>query len=516
MRHKGEYRTARPGVVLLLLAALIAVQRAHTYDEPLEHDLTSYAIIGHELLQGRSLYSDLWDHKPPGVHLSYAAAIAVLGYGPLSIYCLGLAAALVTLLGCYAAGKNLSGHPGTGLWAALFWTLICSDCYLEANQPNTEAFMNACLIWAFALLARPCTNRGCIPRLLSVMLLLFLSSLYKCITLAVIGLLLLAYATCVTPSSMRRRQAVARASALAGGVIVMWLAVVGYFSATGRMQEFWYAVVTFNRSYAGDLSHNLRASLSPAAFPPSAAVFPLALAGLGVCACVRLARDPRERPLWALLIAYLLGIHGMVALPGQWYPHYFQLYLPAFAVGAAWFLEWPRRALPLHGALVSTAVGSAAAALLLARALPLYRIPADEWSRLKYGERFIVTRNAGEEIGEMLEKDETLYAWACASGLYYYARRTPPSGVLYNYPLLVYRGAAQLSSRVRGELERSCPELCVLDRRDERRGPVIEWIEKHYRPLPDAPDREWFTVLARRGGRILKERAASDDTAAGL
>lgn len=504
--HAGKHRAALPGVVLLLLAALMGVQRVHTYHEPLSYDLTSYAIIGHELLQGRSLYSDLWDHKPPGVHLSYAAAIAALGYGPLPVYCLGLAAAIATLLGCYAAGRVLSGNTGTGLWAALFWTLCCSDCLLEANQPNVEAFMNACLIWAFVLLARPCGDRGCFPRLLSAALLLFLSSFYKYTAFAVIGLFLFSYAACVTPSSASRRRAVVRAAAMADGIIVMWLAVLGYFCATGRMREFWYAVITFNRGYAGSLSHNALASLNPATFPPSVAVFPCALAGLVVYAFVRLAREPRERPRWALFIAYALGAHLMVALPGQWYPHYLQLCLPPLAVGAAWSLERLRGALPPHGARVSIAAGAAAAALLLAREAPLYLLSAEEWSMRKYGEQFIVGRRVGEEIGALLEADETLYVWACASGLYYYARRTPPSGVLYNYPLLVYKGAAQLSRRVARDLERSQPELCVLDRRDARRGPVIDWIAAHYRPMPGDPDRWWFTLYARRGGRIEKDR----------
>src|SRR5437868_1023590 len=67
-------------VVLLLLASSIALARLHTWDEPMERDLTTYAVIGHQLLRGRSLYSDLWDHKPPAIHISYAFADYLFGY----------------------------------------------------------------------------------------------------------------------------------------------------------------------------------------------------------------------------------------------------------------------------------------------------------------------------------------------------------------------------------------------------------------------------------------------------
>jgi hypothetical protein len=46
--------------------------------------LTTYAVIAHEMLDGKQLYSDLWDHKPPGVHVTYAVAELLAGYGRAS------------------------------------------------------------------------------------------------------------------------------------------------------------------------------------------------------------------------------------------------------------------------------------------------------------------------------------------------------------------------------------------------------------------------------------------------
>src|SRR5690349_11314852 len=67
--------------VLGALAVLIVLARWHTYSEPLERDITTYAVIAHQILEGKLLYTELFDHKPPAVHTTYAAAELIAGYG---------------------------------------------------------------------------------------------------------------------------------------------------------------------------------------------------------------------------------------------------------------------------------------------------------------------------------------------------------------------------------------------------------------------------------------------------
>src|SRR6266446_1786321 len=88
-------------VVLLLLATVIVAARLHTIDEPLELDLTNYAVVAHELLAGRKLYSEFWDSKPPAVYITFAVGELVAGYSPRAVYLLNVTAALATLLGVY-------------------------------------------------------------------------------------------------------------------------------------------------------------------------------------------------------------------------------------------------------------------------------------------------------------------------------------------------------------------------------------------------------------------------------
>src|SRR3984893_19306305 len=101
----GKLSKPRPFAALAVLGALIFFARLHTYEEPLERDLTTYAVIAHEMLNGKALYNDLWDHKPPAIHITYAVGELIAGYGRGSIFLINIVASLATLVACYLAGS---------------------------------------------------------------------------------------------------------------------------------------------------------------------------------------------------------------------------------------------------------------------------------------------------------------------------------------------------------------------------------------------------------------------------
>src|SRR5213082_2991909 len=153
----GKLKRFLPAAALVGLCALIFSQRLHTYNEPLERDLTTYAVIAHEMLNGKNLYSDLWDHKPPATHVTYAAAEMIAGYGRDSIFLMNVVAAIATLFVCYWAGSSAHGRVA-GCFAAAFWAVTSGSLALEGNQPNTEVFMNLFLAAGFALFVRAGTK----------------------------------------------------------------------------------------------------------------------------------------------------------------------------------------------------------------------------------------------------------------------------------------------------------------------------------------------------------------------
>ena len=59
-------------MLLAGMMILVLLQLWQTRKEPLERDMPAYAMIGHEVLHGRQLYSDIFDQKPPAIYTTYA------------------------------------------------------------------------------------------------------------------------------------------------------------------------------------------------------------------------------------------------------------------------------------------------------------------------------------------------------------------------------------------------------------------------------------------------------------
>ena len=211
-----------PLAILISFCVLIALTRLHTYNEPFERDLTALAVMAHEMLAGRELYSDLLDQKPPGAILTYAAAELITGYGPNSIYLLNVVATIITLFGVYFAGTALAGGKRSGgLWAAACWTLLSGELKLQANQPNTEVFINACLIWTWLLFVTAEKSSG-YRRAILIGLLVTLTTFYKHHMIFAFLFLGMAYVI-IPPPTLKRQQALIQVVIMASIVGITWV-----------------------------------------------------------------------------------------------------------------------------------------------------------------------------------------------------------------------------------------------------------------------------------------------------
>jgi 4-amino-4-deoxy-L-arabinose transferase-like glycosyltransferase len=507
MQYNSSFKQCFPLAILMGLCLLIILARTHTYNEPLERDLTTYAVIAHEMLNGRELYSELWDHKPPGVHLTYAAAEVVTGYGLNSIYLLNIIAAIITLFGVYFAGTALAGQRSAGLWAAISWAIISGNLGYQANQPNVEVFMNACLIWALFLFIKDDWSSGYRKAIL-IGLLVALASFYKQIAIVVPLLLGIVYIA-IPPVTVKRRQALIHVIVMGSIGAVLWMVVFGYFAFMGRFEAFYDAVFVFNQAYADSLFDNLLKGLTlERLFPPFAQpiILPLGLLTLlGIV--IGLLRKNR---LWVYLLMYAIAVQIMVSLPGKFYPHYYQFWLPLLAVGAGAAVIELRKVIKWQW--ISHVVAMAVIVILLYYHLPLYKLSPDEWSSKKYGNLFVVSKNLGLEINKLLKPDETFYEWGAETGLYYYSQRSPATGVIFYYPLLHGPLAQKLSERVIADLERNKPELLILPPKVQGNHPVIAWLSSQSWLQIKTNVATYFSLYARRGGKLearLLEQARS-------
>jgi 4-amino-4-deoxy-L-arabinose transferase-like glycosyltransferase len=504
----GKLKELLPVAALIGLCALIFSLRLHTYNEPLERDLTTYAVIAHEMLNGKNLYSDLWDHKPPATHVTYAAAETIAGYGKDSILLMNVVAAIATLLICYWAGSSTGGGRIAGCLAATFWTLVSGNLALEANQPNTEVFMNVFLAAAFTMLVRAEKKNLGTRGALIVGILFAVASLYKQVVIIQPALLGIAYVFCCEPKF--RKRAFADVLVIGATGIAIWGLVLGYFFARGSGPAFVESVFGYNRYYSSDFSHQALHNFKGwMALSPEILVvtLPMAvLAAFGIVCGVTIA--PQRR--WILLLAYLIASEIAVLLPGWPFPHYYQLLLPPLAIGAAWSVQSIRSALPQNRSFIPIATGALACGIMIVGQLPNYFISAEDWSVKKYGSVFVETDRLAAKIDSLLSRDETFYEWGSESGLYFASGRRPPSGIFFAFPMLGGPLKEKLSRRLVQDLSRARPDLIVADvatmTLTDREHPVLIWFRENYETLARTDS---FLLFARKGSRLSSRSAAT-------
>ena len=190
-----------------------------------------------------------------------------------------------------------------------------------------------------------------------------------------------------------------------------------------------------------------------------------------------------SRPV-LLLAAWLVIVPAAIAAPGKFYPHYYQLWLPPLCIAAGWSLAalGARTRLPT----AVTAAGGAAVALALAFEVgPAYALSAADWSDTKYGDVFLRSRDIAEEVRGMIGPGETIFQWGNEPEIYLYARRSPPSGVLWAQHMQTGPLRNSLRSRALAQLSVADPQLVVFSNdQPPPTGALGAWFNERYEPHP--------------------------------
>lgn len=124
--------------VFLLLAVIIRF--GTFFPSVINHDESTYIIIGNGLLNGQTYLVDSFDTKPIGIFLVYALFNFLSGG---SIFLMRLFTALVvglTAFLVYRLGRKATGESMVGIAAGVFYILLASIFKYYGLSPNTELF----------------------------------------------------------------------------------------------------------------------------------------------------------------------------------------------------------------------------------------------------------------------------------------------------------------------------------------------------------------------------------------
>jgi hypothetical protein len=501
--------------ILLAMSTLLFVARYRICGQPLNHDVTYYAALGSELLNGAAVYSRVFDHKPMGIHYTFAIAQALAGHGMKSIFLLSFFGSIVVLAAvCRGAAATRSGWPA-GAWAAAIWTIISGSMMIEGNQPNTELFVNGCLAWVVALFLNMRSNGYGKGRLLTVGCLLALASFYKHVIIVGAGWVVLAHFAGMPRKLRVPRQVLIHLFCLGLPGFLAWGLHASYMFATQRGEPFITGLFAFNRMYGGSIVGNLVNGLRPTALFPDI-LEPLSLLVLTSIVAIGMWSGQERLRIRLLLAGYAVGTYINVAMAGKWYGHYYQLWLPLLSIVGGWSVATAGRHLRGLHRWLQPFPGFALLAVLCWYQAPTYRLSPDDWSIKVLGSDVnLRTRQLGEQIDSFLLPSERIYHWGDDTGLYYHTARRPSSGYLSDYATTGTVLSPWLNAKILSELESSPPDLVIVSKIKAPHGlsghPVLDWLSPRYSLLQANADRGYWLLYARNGSD-LQSRSASVTT----
>jgi len=518
-------RITRGTWLLLAASAVIVIAlKLITADRPIARDVMLYTVIGHEMMEGRELYTDLFEHKPPLFLALFGIANTIVGYGQPAITFLGIACSLATLAGVFYSAKQMGRTNSAGIFGAFSWALLSNDVNMYAHQPMPECFINACMIWSFGLFLTLHSRKIQLIKCLTIGICLMMASQVKQpVVIIAAGWAVVHLATRINEPRERLRRL--GQLAIIGSVgAVSWLGLFVYFTAVGRYQIFYDSIFTYNRHYAGfpdsptgiiygmkiiwwNLQNGLRLHrLFPAFLWMTA---PLFIASMTAIVPGLLRGNRRNWLMWG---SYLAMTFLLVTLPGRGYNHYYMVYLPVFITGVAGCLSIINERLrpsPKIKALVAVVVVSICTLAFNC----IYQLVSSTtvWERVGYAAHFQTVSRLSEYIDKALLPDETLYVWDYQPAFYVLPHRRPPVGVFYNQHALAGPMANELTSRVLDMMKNAPAEVYIIDDANrplmndlsKEAHPVYDWIRRNAREV-DVPDSAPYGIYVLNDGPLAK------------
>jgi hypothetical protein len=441
IRSIGEWCTAlvrRAGVALALSVGLffLGARAFHPFTGVTPHiDSGVYLAAGSQILSGKVLYREVWDHKPPLVHLVNAAALAAGDHTVNAVRSLERVLAGVLAVAAFWAVLLAFESPlAASLGSLLLVFLFYSRRVIRGNQPEEYGAVLAMLAVLLAVAAAREGQRR--PALLAAAsgLVFGLSSLAK----ETFALGAIPWFVWVCALAWPDRRAVLRrAGAFLAAAAVPWVVVYAWLLMWGLLPQ-WIEVLRFNMEY-------LRFDATNAPNPGfwarlwlgwgrvwllvivvskvTAGLAALGVAGLGIGTWRR-----RTRWLPLVLTGFFLGCLVAVS-QGRRYDYYLVQVVGSFvllaACGAA-LLAWLARGRRL--VQVGVACGLVLALVLVDRVELLRFARGLAGPRQTFGEHdqlvaAIVARSA---------KEETIWNLARETGwIYAHADRTAPTRFYY-------------------------------------------------------------------------------------
>ena len=399
---------------LCLLGVALLIRGATFGEWNYDTDEQFYALVGRRMLDGATLYVDIWDRKPPALYLVYAAIALVSS----SVLAFQIAATLCAVVGAYGIARisRRFVRPAASLMAGIAYLALLGR-FGGASGQAPVWYTTLMIFAAGAIVSRiDLLRHGRIDaRLVGGMAAAGLAVAFKqsaAIECAFFGAFLALQLVLSRTGPLRM---IAQVGFLAVVAMLPMAATFAWYWHIGHLPELWQALVTSNfaRLYEGPWGRVWRLSVLLGLLG-----MPIVFGALGWAA---LSRSERRDPRLIFLAAWaIVAVVSVAVFPNIFY-HYAIPILPPLCVLCAVFFE--RRSIGRIGFAALLAVG------------------------LFYGNTLNLTtrlqaHRAAPELVEYVRGEtpgKRLLVWGIPNYLYVLTGAVPPSRLAF--PPHLYEGA---------------------------------------------------------------------------
>ncbi len=309
----------QPVVYILLFALTLLVAFALRYPSLYEPrwygDEGIFAAIAQNMRDGRSLYGEAWDNKPPFIFLTYAGTQSAFGTSVFALHAVATASVLLTQ-GVLALIVWRIFGPGRAVAAAAIFALVMGTPLIEGNLAMTETFMilpSSLAVLAFVLATEQRRHGPALALYALAGVMVGIAAGYKQVAVfdgAAIALMI----------ALTQARPLRPIAALACGFLLPQGALAITFLAAGSFPEYWYAI-------GGSLP--LYSSLDPVnPFVRAIGFLPAVLTTAWLLRRRDMGEPVTLRQFPMLWLSFAIAGAMSSAFP---FPHYLQQAAPAFA-----------------------------------------------------------------------------------------------------------------------------------------------------------------------------------------
>lgn len=463
-------------IIFMFILIICALLRGQFLNGPFESDEGGYAYIGKEIFNGKTLYVDIWDNKPPLIFYLYGF-ILLLQKNIVSIKVITILFVLLETVLIFLIGKNIFNKRIAFISSFLF-AIFSGTPLMQGDGSNVEVFLNLFLLFSFYFFIEY-INKKENKYLIYTGLALGVGFMFKQVALFnFIAILILLF-------FINKEEIIFPIKKLSY-VVISFLSPTIFFLIYSfvkkSLREFIFAIFIYNISYiASSEDFYYRAIHNTLLIMLENYI----LWFLGLIAVLLILFKNRTIKNNSILLYTLFTLFGVI-VGGKFFPHYYITLIPPLSLLSAYSLNY---FLKLKNKKVKYFIWIIIIIMFIDIVnfeYKIFSLNKEDLFLLKYKRTdFLTSINVSRYIQENSANDDLIYVWGPNPEIYLYSKRKASTKYIFYLPLYKeFTKTPEFTKKIRTEtisqIKKDRPKYIIVTKGFNEFNELEEMVNEKY------------------------------------